>query len=64
MLDDIKRDVCEALSDLCEDVEGEVLQSDPELAAAAPAAIDALRKDELIAERVAPLRPSRRRRRA
>ena len=64
MLDDIKGDVAESLNDLCEDLEDGVLRSDPELEAAAPAAIEALRKDELIAERVAPLRPARRARRA
>lgn len=64
MLDDIKRDVSETLNDLCADLEDGKLRDDPDLEAAAPAAIDALRHDDDIAERVAPLRPARRRRRA
>ena len=63
MLDDIKGDVSESLNDLCEDVEGNELR-DAELEAAAPAAIHALRQDELIARKVQPLRPARRQRHA
>ena len=63
MLDDIKGDVCESLGDLCEDYEDDELR-DPELEAATPPAVATLRRDRLIAERVAPLRERRRRRHA
>ena len=61
MLDDIKDEICRALNELCEDYEDGELR-DAELEAAVPAAIDLLRSDPLIADKVAPLRPARRRR--
>ena len=42
--------------DLCQDYEDDELR-DGELAAAVPAAVEALRKDKLIGEKVAPLLP-------
>ena len=63
MLEEIKRDVCENVNDLCEDLEDDALR-DAELEAAAPIAIDALRRDDFIGDRVAAPRPSRRRRKA
>ena len=62
MLDDIKGEMCENLLDLCQDYEDDELR-DGELAAAVPAAVEALRKDKLIGEKVAPLLPPKKRRR-
>ena len=61
MLDDIKGDVANALNDLCEDYEDDALR-DPPLEEHTPTAIRVLRRDALIGEKVAPLRPPRRRR--
>ena len=63
MLDEIKGDVCESANDLCEEYEDGELR-EPELTAAVPGAVEALRADPFVADRVAPLRPARRRRRA
>ena len=60
MLDDIKTDVALSLNDLVEDVEDGALAHDAELERHAPAAVEALRRDELIARKVPPLRPPRR----
>jgi hypothetical protein len=61
MLDDIKLEVADSLNDLAEDVEKGELR-DAELEEHAHGAIAALRRDPLIGEKVAPLRPPRRRR--
>ena len=61
MLDDIKGDVCESVNDLCQELEDGVVK-DAELEAAAPAAIEALRRDGFVAARVAPLRQPQRKR--
>jgi hypothetical protein len=62
MLNEIKGEVCDRVNDLCEDYEDGELR-DPELTAAVPGAIESLRKDDFMDDRVAPLRPPRRRRR-
>lgn len=59
-LDDIKLDVAASLNDLAGDMEEDELQ-DIELEEAAPAALEVLRSDPLIATKVIPLRPKRRR---
>ena len=61
MLDDIQLDAAESANDLAADIEDGVLH-DRELEEAAPAALEELRADPLIADRVKPLRPARRRR--
>mmetsp|Transcript_35141 Transcript_35141/g.92266 ORF Transcript_35141/g.92266 Transcript_35141/m.92266 type:complete len:243 (-) Transcript_35141:297-1025(-) len=59
-LDEIKLDVAASLNDLAGDLEEDEL-GDPQLEHAAPGALEMLRRDPLIAEKVIPLRPKRRR---